>query len=274
MNLSKTVLLTRNVPDFECSCAVVSNWKYCTFKSGETHHAQGIVVILGSHQGGIRIFDAVDNELSEDDARFGSCNWAATKGDPQMQLRVSLKGHDGKINAASVGVEGNIAATCGEDKKVLVWDLKHDKILHSLKGHSAKVKCCSLASDGSILVSGDGGGKLMIWDVQKGTRMGTFGEFRTVTEEQVKAMSLAELRDMERERALVVNHTDVVSCCALDHELPSNQMLSGSWDTTLMVCGPGGSPEGAVVEMAATRRVGPVGGFFGKGREGGGGGVS
>ena len=119
--------------------------------------------------------------------------------------------------------------------QVLIWDLKHDKVLHTMKGHTDKVNCCKLSNDGSILVSGDASGKLMVWDVQKGTRMGIFGEFRAVTEEQVKSMSLAELRDLERERSLVVNHSGAVSCCAIDQEEPCCQMLSGSWDTTLMV---------------------------------------
>ena len=235
INVPKTTLLTRNVADFECSCTVISSWKYCTFKSGKSHYAQGVIVILGSQQGSIRIFDAVDDALTEDDARSGGCSWTSTKGDPHMRLRVSLKGHAGKINAVTTGVDGNIGATCGDDKKVLIWDLKHDKILYSMKGHTDKVKCCKISSDGSILVSGDGGGKLMLWDVQKGTRIATFGEFRSITEEQVKSMSLAELRELERERSLVVNHSDLVSCCALDQEEPCCQMLSGSWDRSLMV---------------------------------------
>jgi hypothetical protein len=48
-------------------------------------------------------------------------------------------------------------------------------------------------------------------------------------------MSLADLREMKRERAKVINHTGLVSCCARDKEQPCFQMLSGSWDTTQMV---------------------------------------
>ena len=62
-----------------------------------------------------------------------------------------------------------------------------------------------------------------------------FGEFKTITEEEVKSLSIAELRALEHERSLVVNHTDAISCCALSQLEPYHHALSGSWDTTLMV---------------------------------------
>ena len=61
--------------------------------------------------------------------------------------------------------------------------MKHDKVLCSMKGHSDKVRCCKISDEGSIVVSGDASRKFMSWDVQKGTRLGIFGEIRIVTEE-------------------------------------------------------------------------------------------
>jgi centriolar protein POC1 len=54
-------------------------------------------------------------------------------------------------------------ASCGEDSKVKIWDLRRGRAAYSLYGHSGAVKSCVFSFAGDYLATGGDDKNLLIW---------------------------------------------------------------------------------------------------------------
>lgn len=75
-----------------------------------------------------------------------------------------LQGHKGLVNSIVLNREGNVLVSCGEDKQIIIWGLKEDKVNVLIKGNQP-YKCISISPDGDILVSGKSNGDVDMWDL-------------------------------------------------------------------------------------------------------------
>ena len=75
----------------------------------------------------------------------------------------SLKSHSGVIEALAVNPNGQILASCGEDKTIKLWDLSSKTLLHSLEGHTQDVLTLAFSPDSKTLVSGSMDSTIKIW---------------------------------------------------------------------------------------------------------------
>lgn len=58
--------------------------------------------------------------------------------------------------------------------KIVIWDYKEKKKLHTLKGHKRRIDSITWFPDGNRLVSGGKDQTIIIWDVNRGKKIKSF----------------------------------------------------------------------------------------------------
>jgi WD40 repeat protein len=81
---------------------------------------------------------------------------------------MKLKKHSAAVNAISFSADGELMATGGDDRTVILWDTATGKARHTLKGHDLTVTSLAFSSDGVLLASGSGNASVVLWDVRTG----------------------------------------------------------------------------------------------------------
>jgi len=97
----------------------------------------------------------------------------------QGELREKLGGHHDQGHTDwvtcvqySPNADEPVIVSCGRDKVVKVWDLKHDgQLKHNLIGHSSYVNSVTVSPDGSLCASGGKDGVAMLWDLHEGKEL-------------------------------------------------------------------------------------------------------
>jgi WD40 repeat protein len=80
-------------------------------------------------------------------------------------VRSAAGRHAGPVVAAAFGPGGQIAATAGEDNRVIVWDVRRGAITQTLEGHAGQTSSLAISRDGRTLYTGGLDGKVLIWDL-------------------------------------------------------------------------------------------------------------
>lgn len=105
------------------------------------------------------------------------------------EQQTQFMGHDGAVYAARFSPQGNLVATGGYDKLVMLWnpdEVKPIDIAHQLDGetdqnssfmklagHSGPVRAVAFSPNGELLLSGSEDNALRVWDVAKGESVKT-----------------------------------------------------------------------------------------------------
>jgi WD40 repeat protein len=76
-----------------------------------------------------------------------------------------LDQHAGRVNAAAFNPAGDLLATGGDDKAVLLWHMFFKKPRARLLGHEAAVVAVGFGPDGKRLATGDAKGTVIVWSV-------------------------------------------------------------------------------------------------------------
>lgn len=84
----------------------------------------------------------------------------ATTGKIVLQLK---DGHKGEVRNAAFSRDGNWVVTKGEDKSVLLWELKTGRSIVTLSGFANPVSALAV-SDGTHVLTGDSKGNVILWD--------------------------------------------------------------------------------------------------------------
>jgi len=91
------------------------------------------------------------------------------KSDTSPPLLRSLQGFSNLLHGMAMTPNGDFLVTSGDDKQLLLWDLREGKegeeLLTILLGHEDFVWAVAVAIDGKSLVSGDMSGKMKRWDL-------------------------------------------------------------------------------------------------------------
>lgn len=80
----------------------------------------------------------------------------------------SIPAHDGWLRACAVNATGDLAATCGNDGLVQVFQLPEGKLRQTLRGHDCHVYQVAF-HPGGILASADLKGRVRLWNAEQGT---------------------------------------------------------------------------------------------------------
>jgi len=82
--------------------------------------------------------------------------------------RIALVGyHDHLVNRIAVSDGGTLAASCGSDYNILLWDLRRGELARVLYGHADDVEDFAFASDRlGVSVSRDW--RVLVWDLESG----------------------------------------------------------------------------------------------------------
>jgi transcription initiation factor TFIID subunit 5 len=79
-----------------------------------------------------------------------------------------MKHHLASVYAVAISPDGKYAASAGEDRKVILWDLGSGKVVKSMSGHADVVHSLSFSRDGALLASGSADHTVRIWNVKTG----------------------------------------------------------------------------------------------------------
>lgn len=74
-----------------------------------------------------------------------------------------FKGHEGKINC-QVHLKGStMFATGGNDKKIIIWNIKDPKSAYKLEGHTLPITCITQTREGNKIISGSKDCTIKVW---------------------------------------------------------------------------------------------------------------
>jgi WD40 repeat protein len=85
--------------------------------------------------------------------------WDITTG-----ARLGSVEHGGQIIGGDLSSDGTLAATCGDDRRVRVWDLATRTPRLTLTGHTDLIWRCRFSPDGTRLLSTSNDGTAKVWD--------------------------------------------------------------------------------------------------------------
>ena len=80
--------------------------------------------------------------------------------------------HVGAVVRATFGASGRIAATAGEDKRVIVWDVVAAAARDTLDGHAGQITGLEISPDGGTLYSSGFDSRVVVWDLAGNRRLG------------------------------------------------------------------------------------------------------
>jgi WD40 repeat protein len=86
-------------------------------------------------------------------------------------LRTFEGEHSEEIRQLVFSADGKYAATCADDKKIIVWDLKAGNIYKTLEGHEWKVFSVAFNPTTKYLTSCSIDGTIRLWDLDAGTQL-------------------------------------------------------------------------------------------------------
>lgn len=83
-----------------------------------------------------------------------------------LTQRAMPAGHDNSVNCLAFSPDGTMLASGGNDRRVILWDLKSDEPIARVLGHHhVYVHCVAFSPDGQTLLSGSEDGNVQLWDV-------------------------------------------------------------------------------------------------------------
>ncbi|MEW5959713.1 MAG: WD40 repeat domain-containing protein, partial [Chloroflexota bacterium] len=90
------------------------------------------------------------------------------------QPLASLKGHLDMIRSLAFSPKGQVLASGGDDKTIILWDVAtRQPLTQPLLDHTAQVLSLAFSPDGRLLASGSEDGRVMLWDVPDGLDAGS-----------------------------------------------------------------------------------------------------
>ena len=93
--------------------------------------------------------------------------WPFAEKEPKPLWAVD-QAHESWVRGLALSPDGKTLASCGSDKKVILWSAEDGKKVVELPGHKDDVFCVAFHPDGQSLVSGDLKGVVKVWELPAG----------------------------------------------------------------------------------------------------------
>ena len=93
------------------------------------------------------------------------------KAEPQKKyLESILEGHTRIVNGVAISRDGKTGVSCGDDGKVIAWDMENKKQIFADTKHSQSVLSIDISRDGQLAISGGAyrDDKILLWDIKQG----------------------------------------------------------------------------------------------------------
>ena len=92
-----------------------------------------------------------------------------------------LTGHAGAVITVTISPSGQVLASGGADRRIILWNMQSGTRLHTIEGrsllnnsgHGDRVNALCFTPDGSALVSGSDDGTIKLWDLSERTLIST-----------------------------------------------------------------------------------------------------
>jgi len=88
---------------------------------------------------------------------------------PGLEVRRSLRGHNGSVNAVAATGSRRLLATAGEDGTVRTWDPVGGGARLTSREHEGAVASVALSRDARWVVSGGWDGRILVWSARDGS---------------------------------------------------------------------------------------------------------
>lgn len=86
---------------------------------------------------------------------------------PRME-RKELVGHKGVVFQANFSPDKILLATCGNDRKILLWNRNSTKRVNRLKDPYSRVLSCQFSPDATLIAAIVDGERVRVWNVLRG----------------------------------------------------------------------------------------------------------
>ncbi|MDR3108886.1 MAG: protein kinase [Planctomycetaceae bacterium] len=88
----------------------------------------------------------------------------------------SLVGHHDVVSAVTLSIDGSLAASCGKDNTIRVWNLDDNSCKTVLEGHNDWVSSIAFTQDAAYIASASWDSTVRIWSLKTCKCLRTFGE--------------------------------------------------------------------------------------------------
>ncbi|XP_071501926.1 WD repeat and SOCS box-containing protein 1-like [Diadema antillarum] len=135
---------------------------------------KGENLLLMDHRGLVR-----DIQFSPD----GSLNLVSASQDGTLKIWdlkddgnmvATLKGHPHGVQGCAISPDASILASVGEQRSVIIWNLKTHKMLRKLQGHHNNVTSCEFSVDGACLATASYDTRVILWDPYTGEMLSQY----------------------------------------------------------------------------------------------------
>lgn len=118
-------------------------------------------------------FNRSGNQIAVASGVTGLAGYAAIVSTETGKEVQAFKGHADILFDAEISPDGKTLATCGYDRKIVLWDIQSGKQLHQLTGHNGAVYDVGFSPDSKFLVSGSADDTCKVWRVSDAMRLDT-----------------------------------------------------------------------------------------------------
>lgn len=81
--------------------------------------------------------------------------------------KVPFKAHKGKVKTLTISPDGLFLASAGDDKKIIIWDIKNKRIAKILEGGSGSINSISFSENGKKMFIAYDNSEFRLWDLEK-----------------------------------------------------------------------------------------------------------
>ncbi|MHC2066284.1 c-type cytochrome domain-containing protein [Bremerella sp. T1] len=118
-------------------------------------------------------FDRSNHSVAIASGVTGVAGYAGLYSVKSGDLIRSFEGHNDILFDAEISPNGKYLATCGYDRKIVLWDIDSGEKLHELLGHNGAVYDVGFSPDSEFLVSGSADDTCKVWRVRDAMRLDT-----------------------------------------------------------------------------------------------------
>ncbi|PQO25715.1 hypothetical protein C5Y96_23165 [Blastopirellula marina] len=118
-------------------------------------------------------FNREGNQIAIASGVTGLAGYAAIYATDTGKQKKAFEGHADILFDAEISPDGKTLATCGYDRKIVLWDIESGKSLHELTGHNGAVYDVGFSPDSQFLVSGSADDTCKVWRVSDAMRLDT-----------------------------------------------------------------------------------------------------